>query len=222
MVRFLWSIAFFTFATSLFAGERLSALVNAAQDFSIAIREQLAAVPSDISATQLTEKMVSYAKAKTAYFNGLRTEMPEMTDIATGREPRPPDLDKFPTSLSVAGEKQKKRRMKKLLVYCNDSRANRALKKRGRISGRRKKSNSDSIMISTESISPCDNGGLLGECCQCFEPPAACRRSTIRRHRIVFCDQRFMHLTQSNALGFRVQYLRKSLAYILLFCPPLS
>jgi hypothetical protein len=29
-----------------------------------------------------------------------------MTDIATGRQPRPPHLDKFPAAPSVAGEKQ--------------------------------------------------------------------------------------------------------------------
>jgi hypothetical protein len=83
MVRFFWSIAFFTFATSLFAGQRLNAFLTTAQDFSVAIQEQLAAVQSDISATQLVEKMVAYAKAKTAYYNALRAEMPEMTDIAT-------------------------------------------------------------------------------------------------------------------------------------------
>jgi hypothetical protein len=108
MVRFFWSIAFFAFATSLFAGERLNALVTAAQDFSVAIQEQLTAVQSHISATQLVEKTVSYAKAKTAYFNALRAEMPEMTDIATGRQPRPSDLDKFPATFTVAGEKQEK------------------------------------------------------------------------------------------------------------------
>jgi hypothetical protein len=55
-VRFCWSIAFFALATSLFAYERLNALVSAVQDFSVAIQEQLAAVQSDISATQLIEK----------------------------------------------------------------------------------------------------------------------------------------------------------------------
>ena len=58
-----------------------------------------------ISATKLVEKTVSYAKAKTTYYNALRAEMP---DIATGRQPRPPDLDKFPAAFSVAGEKQEK------------------------------------------------------------------------------------------------------------------
>ena len=108
MVRFFWSIAFFAFATSVFAGERLTVLVTTAQDFSVAILEQLAAVQSDISATQLGEKTVSYAKAKTAYYNALRAEMPELTDIATGRQPRPSDLDKFPAAFSVAGEKLEK------------------------------------------------------------------------------------------------------------------
>ena len=66
MVRFFWRIAFFTLATSVFAGERLTALVTAAQDFSVAIQVQLTAVQSDISATLLVEKTVSYAKAKPA------------------------------------------------------------------------------------------------------------------------------------------------------------
>jgi hypothetical protein len=50
MVLFFGRIAFFALATSVFAGERLTALVTAAQDFSVAIQEQLAAVQSDISA----------------------------------------------------------------------------------------------------------------------------------------------------------------------------
>jgi hypothetical protein len=106
MVRFFWRIAFFALATSVFAGERLTALVTAAQDFSVAIQEQLAAVQSDISATQLVEKTVSYEKAKTAYYDALRAEMPEMTDIATGRQPRPSELDKFPAAFTVVGEKK--------------------------------------------------------------------------------------------------------------------
>jgi hypothetical protein len=108
MVRLFWSIAFFAFATSVFAGERLTVLVTAAQEFSVAILEQLAAVQSDMSATQLAEKTVLYAKAKTAYYDALRSQMPEMTDIATGRQPRPSDLDKFPKAFSVAGEKQER------------------------------------------------------------------------------------------------------------------
>jgi hypothetical protein len=67
MVRFFWRIAFFALATSVFAGERITALVTAAQDFSVAIQEQLAAVQSDISASQLVEKTGLIRKSK----NGL-------------------------------------------------------------------------------------------------------------------------------------------------------
>src|SRR6202035_1661679 len=107
MVRFLWRIAFFALATSVFASERLNALVTAAQNFSVAIQEQLAAVQSDISPTELVEKTVLYAKAKTAYFNALRAEIPKIR-YSDGPEPRPSDLDKFLAAFSVAGEKQEK------------------------------------------------------------------------------------------------------------------
>jgi len=65
-------------------------------------------IQETVSATQLAEKTVAYAKAETAYNNALRAEMPEMTDIATGRPPRPSDLDKFPAAFIVAGEKQER------------------------------------------------------------------------------------------------------------------
>jgi hypothetical protein len=51
-----------------------------------------------------------------------------MTDIATGRQPRPPDLDKFPAAFPVAGEKQEKAAdegLKKLWFYCNDGQSRR-------------------------------------------------------------------------------------------------
>jgi hypothetical protein len=47
----------------------------------------------------------------------LRAEIPEMTDIATGRQPRPSDLDKFPAAFSVAGEKQEKATCRKICVW---------------------------------------------------------------------------------------------------------
>ena len=50
--------------------------------------------------------MINCAKAKTAYFNALRAAMPELENIATGKEPRPRELDQFATNFSVAGEKQ--------------------------------------------------------------------------------------------------------------------
>jgi hypothetical protein len=59
MVRFFWRIAFFALATSVFAGEKLNALATAAQDFSVAIQQQLSAVQSDISPAELVERTVS-------------------------------------------------------------------------------------------------------------------------------------------------------------------
>jgi len=131
MVRSFWRIAFFALATSVFAGERLNALVTAAQDFSVAIQRQLAAVQGDISPTELVERTVSYAKAKTAYFNALRAEIPEMTDIATGRQPRPSDLDKFPAAFSVAGEKQERAADEETLILLQRFSGNPGVEKAG-------------------------------------------------------------------------------------------
>jgi|SRR6516162_575094 len=52
-------------------------------------------VLNDLAPADFAEKTVAYARAKTAYFTVLREEMPELISIATGREPRPPALDKF-------------------------------------------------------------------------------------------------------------------------------
>jgi hypothetical protein len=62
MVRFFWRIAFFALATSVFASERLTALVTAAQDFSVAIHEQLAAVQSDSNPTRRKDGLISETK----------------------------------------------------------------------------------------------------------------------------------------------------------------
>jgi len=107
------------------------ALVTAAQDFSVAIQEQLSAVQGDTSPAELVERTLSYAKAKTAYFNALRAEIPEMTDIATGRQPRPSDLDKFPTAFSIAGEKQEKAADEETLILLQRFSANPGVEKAG-------------------------------------------------------------------------------------------
>jgi hypothetical protein len=49
-----------------------------------------------------------YAAAKTAYYQALRAAAPELTDIATGKKPRPPEVDQLAQSFSVASEKQEK------------------------------------------------------------------------------------------------------------------
>jgi hypothetical protein len=56
----------------------------------------------------LAEKTISYAAAKTAYYEALRAAATELTAIATGKKPRPPEVDRFAQSFGVAGEKQEK------------------------------------------------------------------------------------------------------------------
>ena len=53
----------------------------------------------------------------------------EMTDIATGRQPRPPDLDKFPAAFSVVGEKQEKAADEETLVLLQRFSGNRGVEK---------------------------------------------------------------------------------------------
>jgi hypothetical protein len=43
---------------------------------------------------------------KIAYFSALRTAAPELTNIATRRQARPPELDRLAEAFSLAGEKQ--------------------------------------------------------------------------------------------------------------------
>ena len=106
MVAFFRLAAFFALVTSVFADGTLDALVFAANAFSTAIQQQLAAVQRDTSPTAFAVQTISYARAKTAYYNALRNAVPELIDIATGKEPRPPELDRFAEMFSVAGEKQ--------------------------------------------------------------------------------------------------------------------
>jgi hypothetical protein len=99
---------FFALITSVFAAGTLDALVIAAQGFALAIQQQLAAVQSITTPAELAEKTISYAEAKTAYYEELRAAAPELTAIATGKKPRPPEVDRFAQSFGVAGEKQEK------------------------------------------------------------------------------------------------------------------
>jgi hypothetical protein len=68
--------------------------------------KQLAAVQGESSAVEFAEKTIEYAKAKMAYIMALREAEPELENIATGREARPPEVDRFAGAFSLAGEKQ--------------------------------------------------------------------------------------------------------------------
>jgi hypothetical protein len=63
---------FFALITSVFAGGTLDALLNAAKGYAVAIQQQIAAVQSITTPTAFAEKTISYAAAKTAYYQALR------------------------------------------------------------------------------------------------------------------------------------------------------
>ncbi len=63
---------------------------------------------SNPSPAEFAEKTVDYAVAKTAYFEALRAEVPELMKIAAITEERLPELDTFAAAFAVAGEDQEK------------------------------------------------------------------------------------------------------------------
>ena len=56
------------------------------------------------------------ASAFARYFTALLEEMPELINIASGKEPRPLQLDRFAGAYSIVGEKQEKAADEKTLV----------------------------------------------------------------------------------------------------------
>ena len=98
----LRTLVFFSLITSAHAN--LDNLVNAAQSFAAAIDQQITTDQSDPAPSEFAEKTVAYADAKISYYTELRAAMPELTNIATGRELRPPQVDKFREAFQPAGE----------------------------------------------------------------------------------------------------------------------
>jgi hypothetical protein len=80
-------------------------------------QQQLEVVQNNPSPARLAEKTVEYAKAKTAYCQALRAAMPELINIATGRQARPPELDKFAAIFAIAGEKQETVADQKTVIF---------------------------------------------------------------------------------------------------------
>jgi hypothetical protein len=102
--RVLRTLVFFSLVTLAHAS--LVNLVDAAQSFAAAIDQQITTDQSDPAPTEFAEKTVAYADAKISYYTELRAAMPELTNIATGREPRPQEVDKFRDAFRVSGEIQ--------------------------------------------------------------------------------------------------------------------
>jgi hypothetical protein len=90
MASMFRAIVCFGLITAAVGSEKLDVLVNAAASFSATIQQQLETLQSGPSPAELAEKTIDYAEAKTAYFNALRAELPELMKIATCKEARPP------------------------------------------------------------------------------------------------------------------------------------
>jgi hypothetical protein len=148
----LRTLLFVSLITSAFAS--LDGLVTAAQSFAAAIEQQITTAQSDPSPTDFAGKTVAYADAKISYYNALRAAMPDLANIATGKEPRPPEVNKFRDAFRVAGEIQEIAADKETAALLKHSRAIPTLKRRGPNSSVLKRSKSYSIWISTGSISP--------------------------------------------------------------------
>lgn len=85
----LRAIVLFSLITPAIASQTLDVLVNAAASFSATIQQQFEMLQSDPSPAELAEKTIDCAEAKTVYFKALRDEVPELMEIATGKEARP-------------------------------------------------------------------------------------------------------------------------------------
>src|ERR1700719_4767791 len=72
MVAVFRLTVFFALAGSVFAAGTLDALVNAAEGFALAIQQQIAIVQSVTTPPELAAKTISYAAAKTTYYEALR------------------------------------------------------------------------------------------------------------------------------------------------------
>jgi hypothetical protein len=83
----LRTLVFLSLITSAYAN--LDNLGNASQSFAAAIDQQTAKDQNDPSPTDFAEKTIAYADAKISYYQALRAAIPELTNVATGREPRP-------------------------------------------------------------------------------------------------------------------------------------
>lgn len=140
MVRAIVFLGLFTAAA---ASEKLDLLVNAAASFSATIQQQLEMLHNVPSPTDLAEKTIDYAEAKTAYFKALRAELPELMKIATGKEARPPELDKFAAAFAVAGEKQQLVADQKTLVLLKRFSGNPAIEKARTVFERAQKTEED-------------------------------------------------------------------------------
>jgi hypothetical protein len=91
--------------SSIYAGD-LQDLVSASNDFEVAMIEHEHVLERNPSATELATSTLKYAKAKERYFVELRKSIPTLIDMATGKTPNTPEVDKIREIFSGYGETQ--------------------------------------------------------------------------------------------------------------------
>src|ERR1700755_766018 len=92
---------FLIIITAAVASETRDALVESASIFSAAIEGQLEATQSDPVPVDFAQRTAAYAKAKIASYDALPAAVPEPADVASGRKPRPPEVDQFAKAFQI-------------------------------------------------------------------------------------------------------------------------
>ena len=86
----------------------LQDLVSATKDFEVEMIEHEHVLERTSSATELAASTLKYAKTKERYFVVLRKSVPFLIDMATGKTPKTPEVDKIREIFSGYGETQER------------------------------------------------------------------------------------------------------------------
>jgi hypothetical protein len=87
----------------------LQDLVSASNDFEVEMIDHEHVLEQNPSASEMAASTLKYARAKERYFAELRRSVLALIDMATGKAPKTPKLDKMRQTFSDYGEAQEKR-----------------------------------------------------------------------------------------------------------------
>ncbi len=104
----MFVILLFCLLPSTIFATALQDLISASNDFEVEMIEHEHRLEQDPSSTELAASTFKYAKAKERYFVELRKSVPTLIDMATGKTPKTPELDRLLETFSGYGETQEK------------------------------------------------------------------------------------------------------------------
>jgi hypothetical protein len=94
--------------STIFAADLLD-LVSASNNFEVAMIEHEHVLERNpTSSTEIAASTIKYVKAKERHFVALRKIVPTLIDMATGKTPKTPEVDKIREIFSGYGETQEK------------------------------------------------------------------------------------------------------------------